>query len=322
MQLLSSAAIGLGAVSIVGAVVAQAGRFYSPPDILAHFAPVYLVGSGVALVGSMLTRRRSSRVLLLLLGIGGILASGALIVPGLVGVQMQKESEASRTIKIVQFNLNGDRLWDDRIVRWIISEDPDVVVLQDLDPVLHALISRRISDRHIFCSKDCKVALISKGMPNESDSFGGGAYGLTPATIVVDFGAGSGHFTMAGTHIARPGSRGASSPTASVWVQEENMRRLRRILKDYDQNTLILVGDFNSTPWSFARRRDEAGVNLMRRTDLVFTWPANPTGVAFLAIDHVYAGRAWKTVSIRRGPRLGSDHYPVVAVLAPVPLGT
>ena len=36
-----------------------------------------------------------------------------------------------------------------------------------------------------------------------------------------------------------------------------------------------------------------------------------------LPIDHVYAGPGWRTVSVQRGPKLGSDHYPVIVTLAP-----
>ena len=38
---------------------------------------------------------------------------------------------------------------------------------------------------------------------------------------------------------------------------------------------------------------------------------------ALLPIDHVYAGPGWRTVRAERGPRLGSDHYPVIVTLAP-----
>jgi hypothetical protein len=35
-----------------------------------------------------------------------------------------------------------------------------------------------------------------------------------------------------------------------------------------------------------------------------------------MAIDHVFAGQGWPSVDVRRGPRLGSDHYPVVVDVA------
>ncbi|MDE2488701.1 MAG: endonuclease/exonuclease/phosphatase family protein, partial [Alphaproteobacteria bacterium] len=85
-----------------------------------------------------------------------------------------------------------------------------------------------------------------------------------------------------------------------------------------------VTGDFNSTPWSFSRRRWDKAFGLIRRDRALFSWPAGKTvwGVKppfpILPIDHVYAGPDWATVSIRRGPKLGSDHYPVVAILAPV----
>lgn len=87
---------------------------------------------------------------------------------------------------------------------------------------------------------------------------------------------------------------------------------------------MIIAGDFNSTPWSFARRRDDRDFGLIRRTRALFTWPAEkishnrlPAPFPYLPIDHVYAGPGWATVSVERGPRLGSDHYPVVVTLAP-----
>ena len=62
---------------------------------------------------------------------------------------------------------------------------------------------------------------------------------------------------------------------------------------------------------------------LERRTRALFTWPAGrfsrlrfAAPFPILAIDQVYAGSDWKTVAVRRGPELGSDHYPVVVELA------
>ena len=87
----------------------------------------------------------------------------------------------------------------------------------------------------------------------------------------------------------------------------------------------IVAGDFNVTPWSFALRRQDRALDLVRRTVLMPSWPAGrlshnrvPAPFPYLPIDHIYAGRGWETVSVERGPRLGSDHYPVVVRLAPV----
>lgn len=103
---------------------------------------------------------------------------------------------------------------------------------------------------------------------------------------------------------------------------------LRRLVRSFGPETAIVVGDFNSTPWSFDRRREDEAMGLIRRTRALFSWPADrvshnrsPTHLPLLPIDHIYAGSGWRTVSVERGPRLGSDHYPVIVVLAPTGVG-
>jgi endonuclease/exonuclease/phosphatase (EEP) superfamily protein YafD len=130
----------------------------------------------------------------------------------------------------------------------------------------------------------------------------------------ASFGARDGGFTVIGVHYAWP---------TMVRLQQAQAADLAFSLGRLDHSRLILTGDFNSTPWSFERRREDARFHLERRTRALPSWPArNFTShrllaiVPFLPIDHVYAGSAWRTVSVERGPRLGSDHYPVIVRLA------
>jgi endonuclease/exonuclease/phosphatase (EEP) superfamily protein YafD len=95
------------------------------------------------------------------------------------------------------------------------------------------------------------------------------------------------------------------------------------MLSGYPADRLILAGDFNLTPWSFTLRRIDRQWGLERRDQALFSWPARlgdrarwAWPIPALPLDHVYAGRAWRTISITRGPRLGSDHYPIIARLA------
>ena len=124
-----------------------------------------------------------------------------------------------------------------------------------------------------------------------------------------------GEFTVIAVHNAWPTDQ----------EQERQERRLADIIALSPRERTIVAGDFNSAPWSFARRRWDAEFGLIRRDRGIFTWPARPYrrwsflgNFPFLAIDHIYAGSGWATVEVRRGPRIGSDHYPVVAILAPV----
>jgi endonuclease/exonuclease/phosphatase (EEP) superfamily protein YafD len=82
----------------------------------------------------------------------------------------------------------------------------------------------------------------------------------------------------------------------------------------------VLTGDFNTTPWSFAmRRQDAVFLPLVRRTIAQFSFPARLAGrrwvVPLLPIDHLYASPAWKLARLQRVRIPGSDHFASEAVL-------
>lgn len=124
-----------------------------------------------------------------------------------------------------------------------------------------------------------------------------------------------GPYTVVGVHYTWPWPAGP---------QQRMTLRLAKVLERFPKDRLIVSGDFNSTPWSFSLRRQDRMFGLERRTRALASWPAGdfsrlhvPSPFPLLAIDQIYAGRAWRTVQVRRGPKLGSDHYPVVITLAP-----
>src|SRR5581483_9516804 len=106
--------------------------------------------------------------------------------------------------------------------------------------------------------------------------------------------------------------------------QARQEAQLARGIARFPRERTIVSGDFNSAPWSFSRRRWDKAFGLTRRERAIFSWPAGKVTahryrepIPILPIDHIYAGDRWATVSVSRGPRLGSDHYPLIAVLAP-----
>lgn len=84
----------------------------------------------------------------------------------------------------------------------------------------------------------------------------------------------------------------------------------REILKE--THPVIVAGDANTTPWSFAMRefRTEADLH-PARTSLTTTWPTGfpPLGIQ---IDHVLGSEGIAFVSCERGPDIGSDHWPLL----------
>jgi len=109
-------------------------------------------------------------------------------------------------------------------------------------------------------------------------------------------------------------------------VQNEQRRNLAEQLQRFDQDTLIVLGDFNAAAPSLALSRMERDFGLERRTFLLATWPSQgigqrfgfgdiPIPTMFTGIDHVFAGDAWTTLNVTRGPNTGSDHRPVMVRL-------
>ena len=75
----------------------------------------------------------------------------------------------------------------------------------------------------------------------------------------------------------------------------------------------IVMGDFNSTPWSDVQTAFRKATWLDNRGPLVATWPAQIPAPFRVPIDTVFVGGGLTLRDLRAGPNLGSDHLPVIA---------
>lgn len=83
------------------------------------------------------------------------------------------------------------------------------------------------------------------------------------------------------------------------------------------ESPLIVAGDFNTSPWSPHFRDLIAATGLRDAADghgWIATWPAW-FWPAQVPIDHVLIRGPLDVADIRRGPFIGSDHYPLIADL-------
>ena len=121
------------------------------------------------------------------------------------------------------------------------------------------------------------------------------------------------HLTLVTTHLAHP------FPPA---LQEAQRRALAARVRALGTSNMILTGDFNSTPWSYALKRLDASLTPLRRWTISwFTWPARlddlgvPWPIPLLPIDHIYISPQWHVASLTRSRIPGSDHFATAAVL-------
>ena len=317
LRLLITSLMSLTALGCAGwALAAQGGRWSARLDVLTHFAPMLLALSlAPAIYGLAFERRRARRLLLGLSGVA-ITACALLIAPEyLRPASPPAPADAPDQIKLIQFNAWERNTHQGETIRWLRAQDPDILVVEEASVIAPAL-KRAFRGYHVSCG-DCSVMILSKARPVARDvPVPPIAEDIRPPIAGATLRDARGEFSVFGTHYTWPIYGG--------WQQAQG-RVISTLLARFPKDRLILTGDFNSTPWSFSRRREDAMFGLERRTRALFSWPADrgvaslSLPVALLPIDHVYAGPGWRTVRAERGPRLGSDHYPVIVTLAPSP---
>jgi endonuclease/exonuclease/phosphatase (EEP) superfamily protein YafD len=212
------------------------------------------------------------------------------------------------------FGLN-DRM--EQVSSAIFAEDPDIVVIQEyfggqasgLHPALLARYPYYVRCRG---GKRANLGLYSR-LPFEqadADACPDDAYGRTrTAHILASFRTDDGRsFSVITTHMDWP---------LPVTRQREQLAALSEVV-DKVEGPLIVAGDFNSTPWSYALREFVAGSGLVRQTMNLLTFPTRwfylgtwRDTVPFLPLDHVMT-RGVLMHEVHTGPTTGSDHLPVV----------
>jgi endonuclease/exonuclease/phosphatase (EEP) superfamily protein YafD len=313
LDLLLWPAVALAAAaSLALTIAAQFGRVSTGWDIAAQFAPVWLVVSAFTLVAAFLFRRWL-RWSVVALSVTGLALAATLIAPEyLRDAGPRAPAAAPGQLKIVQFNVWHENPDPEPILAWLDAERPDIAMIEENSKAFSSALVRH-PGWSVACPH-CEVLILSrtpalsvdkpvrrKGVPN------------VPMTHGV-FHDAQGDFDVVGVHNAWP-----TDPD-----QAYQERRLAEFTSRLPKRRLIVTGDFNSSPWSFSRRYWDGVLGIARRERAIPTWPAQTykrlkwLGLPFLPIDHVYAGPGWATVSVQRGPRLTSDHYPVVVTLAPI----
>jgi endonuclease/exonuclease/phosphatase (EEP) superfamily protein YafD len=305
--------LAVGLVCLVAAGAAQAGRLDAQFDLLTHSCPFWLAGGLLAFVWGLFAASSRLRPALMAVGAGALLASGLLMAAELTRpIRPPVPPAPGRQIKLIQYNAWERNVSPKADADWLASQAPDVIVLEDAEePITEALMAHGyirapgIADLAIFSrtapiKRQLRIPLADwRLLPD-----------IAPATFIGPDGA---PFTVIGVHLRRP------FEPSQMW----GALTLADLIEHADRRRMIVAGDFNLTPWSFGLKRLDRRFELERRDRALFSWPSRsivgsgrPFPFPFLPIDHIWAGPQWRTVKIERGPRLGSDHYPVVVTLA------
>lgn len=316
--------LGLGAISfMIVTLIGLYGAVDAGYDAVNHFRILFILPAILLALLALIARARAAAIVTLT----ALLVHAFAIVPEVYARWAERQAEpASHRLKIVTFNMRFHFADPARLRQFVKEEKPDIVVMQEawgrsataIDGLRDLLPFRR----DCIDTRLCNLAVLSRHRIETAEILPATSPGAEPArprmaSARIDISTITGRrgemVTVTTTHLSWP------LPHERQLSQFE---QIAGMVSGPDNRSVILAGDFNSTPWSHVMRRFEDTVPLQRVTRAVHSWPAQRRLAGFilpiplLPIDHVFVGSKFRAVSVRRGPYLGSDHYPVIAEFA------
>ncbi|HEU4617620.1 MAG TPA: endonuclease/exonuclease/phosphatase family protein [Gammaproteobacteria bacterium] len=189
------------------------------------------------------------------------------------------------------------------------NADPDAVVVVELTPAWGRGLAP-LGDRYPY-----------RLLAPRADPYGVGVWSKYPiraseialesaSAIDAHIDTPAGPLRLIGVHLR--------APTTSARAAERNRQYgdLARLVASSGDEPLLVAGDFNTTPYSpyFADWLASTGLrNVGAGLDL--TWPAY-LPIVGIPIDHCVVNPRIEAAELRRLPKFGSDHYPILCRLA------
>jgi endonuclease/exonuclease/phosphatase (EEP) superfamily protein YafD len=271
--------------------------------------------------------RRFLALLVVVLAVFSLASFGILAVRGFGGAE--STARTASDVTVLDWNTKGSKPTDDEISTLALAQHADVIVLpetsQDTGVGVAALLKAAGRPMWVYSGAQ------------------GGTFQAHATTLLISAALGRykvdssvGDTSVTSSLIARPDS--GTGPTIvavhAVSPRPGEMRNWRADLaflaKACTGQNVIMAGDFNSTLDNLSAHRAVSGAQfaqcydagLAAHTAAVGSWPTNLPALLGAQIDHVMYTSSWKTVSmhvITTEDAAGSDHRPIVAILAPTP---
>lgn len=303
MRALSSdlidAGLSLGTAVTVAGLLAP---WWPVLELINHFRPFLALGMGLLLALSIgLRPRRLAATASVLFAVNLAL----LIVPALYYGAL-KHAAAEPDLRVATLNTWVVKGQANRIIDFIKQTDADVILLQEVGQGDQAAVLNQLASAYPYVLFDehsrSGPALLSKWRWSDSGIIPNGRG--RPLAVWARFEQDGRSFEIASVHTANP----------FEWLhQPGDIDRLIRFARSR-QAPLILGGDFNLTPFSWKLTKLAEWADLRWGQTFAASWPANRL-IPIVLIDHVLVSKGVVLTAVETGPRVGSDHLPVVAEL-------
>lgn len=273
-------------------------------DLFANFRVQYMALFAACVVVLTIVRRRKTALVALM----GVALTTATMAPYF---QERPVVPASgERFRLLTFNVwyRNDDL--SRALEFLQQAKADVVILQEVDAAQLPAIAQRLTayPHHAMTPvRGHALAMFSRWpLRVEHLRLPMGATRIARATLDWN----GTPLTIVGAHLSWPlGKRTAAARAAELQVLAQTVGR--------ETGPVIVAGDFNLTPWSRHYERFTASSKLIDCAigqGLLSSWPAQLPPLR-IRIDLCFASAQWRVRDVAIGPKLGSDHLPVIVDL-------
>jgi endonuclease/exonuclease/phosphatase (EEP) superfamily protein YafD len=299
---------GLGA-GLAGLAASRLGQLWVGFDVFAQCTLQFAVITAAFLVGLAMPRGRVLTALVLAM-LGGLVigiwpywasrerTAGADLQPGEIA------------LRLASFNIWDGNRNEEAVRAEIIRLDADVIAVVEAQQygrhLADSLRTQYAYRADCFDDPLCDSFILSKH-PIAAHQYK--LFWEGPPMVVAQLGPELGNVTVVAVHTLRfPHSR----------AQLHQVQGLAKWLEKV-AGSRIVMGDFNSTPFSRMLTALSGATGMKRLTELP-TWPAW-FGLPQVAIDHIFVSEGIRPVSREQiGNPSGSDHFPISLTVA-VPVG-
>jgi len=293
-------------VSFLGTAASPLGLWSSHLERMSHFRFGWIVLLFLLAAFFIKRGRRLPAI------VSGILLAGSVLTILPYWIPPAKTAPQDVGLKFIAWNLLWENARKDQALPWLLEQRADVLVLTE-------------------CTNDWRVRLekLSAEYPHRITSGRDGAEGMwvlsrhpldapDPAGLAAKkpwlstvMHAPQGPVRILGMHPRTPRS-------GHRFNERNEQYRKAAAISAASDIPVVVLGDLNCTPFSpwFGRLLRDGGLkDSGKGFGIPSTWRTSSIG---LPIDHILVSHSWQVLDRRvHSDRMGSDHHPVIAVLAP-----
>lgn len=271
-------------------------------DVLANFR--FQLAIGLLLIGVIyfFAFGRATAFVFIAMGVVNVF----LVAP--LYLESPAPAASEETLRIVSFNVGAGRADQDELIDYVSTSDADLVfLLESTEEWLGGVptdgsgytISNEIPDDRIY-----GISVLGSGVTVVEQL----RLGKTEDPVMrVEATLEDGKVAVYAVHPRPPESQATTAARDSLFTE------LAGLVTD-ETMPVVVIGDFNATPWSYAFRDFSSATGLVNSQTgygLSATWPTT-FPLTLVPLDHMLHSDSLTTVERNIGPDLGSDHLPLL----------